>query len=101
LYQSIAPSSMISNLQIRAARALLDWAARDLSQAARVSSATIQRIERIQGVSPVAQAQTLLDLRQALERAGVLFVGSPGHRPGVRLGRASGGAPDATYATER
>ena len=79
---------MITGAQIRAARALLDWSARDLSRASRVSPATIQRIERTQGVLQTAQARTLLDLQQALEGAGVEFIGAPEDRPGVRLRRA-------------
>jgi transcriptional regulator with XRE-family HTH domain len=76
---------MITGAQIRAARALLDWSARDLSQASRVSPATIQRIERTQGVLATAQARTLLDLQKVLEEAGVEFIGAPEDRPGVRL----------------
>ena len=76
---------MITGAQIRAARALLDWSARDLSKASRVSPATIQRLERTQGLSEKAQARTLADLQRVLEEAGVEFIGRPEDQPGVRL----------------
>jgi transcriptional regulator with XRE-family HTH domain len=78
---------VITGAQIRAARALLDWSARDLSRASRVSPATIQRLERTPGVSETAQARTLLDLQRVLEAAGVEFIGAAGDRPGVRLAK--------------
>ncbi len=82
---------MITGAQIRAARALLDWSARDLSRASRVSPATIQRLERTPGVSETAQARTLSDLQRVLEDAGVAFIGAPDDRPGVRLARFASG----------
>jgi hypothetical protein len=66
-------------------RALLDWSARDLSRASRVSPATIQRLERTPGLWETAQARTLLDLQRVLEAAGVEFIGAADDRPGVRL----------------
>ena len=76
---------MITGAQIRAARALLDWSARDLSRASRVSPATIQRLERTPGLSETAQARTLLDLQTGAGsgRGGVHRRGRD--RPGVRL----------------
>ncbi len=75
---------MISSAQIRAARALLRWSAGDLSQASGVGTATLQRMEVMEGV-PSGQVRTLLAIKEALEGAGVEFVGSPTDNPGVRL----------------
>ncbi len=75
---------MLSSAQIRAARALLRWSASDLSQASGVGTATLQRMEVMEGV-PSAQVRTLLAIKEALEAAGVEFVGTPTENPGVRL----------------
>ncbi len=75
---------MLSSSQIRAARALLRWSANDLSQASGVGTATLQRMEVMEGV-PSGQVRTLLAIKEALESAGVEFVGSPTDNPGVRL----------------
>lgn len=75
---------MLSSAQIRAARALLRWSASDLSQASGVGTATLQRMEVMEGV-PSGQVRTLLAIKEALEEAGVEFVGTPTENPGVRL----------------
>ncbi len=75
---------MSSSAQIRAARALLRWSANDLSQASGVGTATLQRMEVMEGV-PSGQVRTLLAIKEALESAGVEFIGSPTENPGVRL----------------
>jgi len=75
---------LIASAQIRAARALLRWSAGDLSQASGVGTATLQRMEVMDGV-PSGQVRTLLAIREALEAAGVEFIGSPTDNPGVRL----------------
>ena len=75
---------MISSNQIRAARALLRWSAGDLSIASGVGTATLQRMEVMEGV-PSGQVRTLLAIKKALESAGVEFIGSPTDNPGVRL----------------
>ena len=75
---------MISSNQIRAARALLRWSAGDLSIASGVGTATLQRMEVMEGV-PSGQVRTLLAIKEALESAGVEFIGSPTDNPGVRL----------------
>ena len=75
---------MITSAQIRAARALLRWSASDLSAASRVGTATLQRMEVMEGV-PAGQVRTLQAIKMALEAAGVEFVGTPDDRPGVRL----------------
>jgi transcriptional regulator with XRE-family HTH domain len=63
------------------ARAALRLGVRELAQAAKVSPATVTRIE---GDQP-ANATTLSALRHALEAAGVVFIEQNGGGPGVRL----------------
>ncbi len=75
---------MLSSAQIRAARALLRWSASDLSQASSVGTATLQRMEVMEGV-PSGQVRTLLAIKEALEAAGIEFIGTPTENPGVRL----------------
>lgn len=75
---------MISSAQIRAARALLRWSAADLSAASAVGTATLQRMEVMEGV-PSGQVRTLIAIKVALEAAGVEFIGTPEDHPGVRL----------------
>ena len=75
---------MITSGQIRAGRALLRWSSADLARHSGVGTATIQRMEVMDGV-PSGQVRTIEALRSALEAAGVEFVGSPNDRPGVRL----------------
>jgi hypothetical protein len=65
------------------ARAALRWGVRDVAKAARVSPATVNRVENDQG----ANAATLVAIQLALEQAGVEFVGTDG----VRLRIASSG----------
>lgn len=75
---------MITSDQIRAARALLKWSANDLANASKVGIATIRRFEIQDGV-PSGQVRILESLINALEYAGVEFIGSPDDGPGVRL----------------
>lgn len=75
---------MIASSQIRAGRALLRWSAADLSVASGVGTATLQRMEVMDGV-PSGQVRTLVAIKEALEAAGVEFVGTPNDHPGVRL----------------
>ena len=69
---------------MRAARALLRWSAADLSVRSSVGTATIQRMEVMDGV-PAGNVKTLIAIQQALEDAGIEFIGSPDDGPGVRL----------------
>ena len=75
---------MITSDQIRAARALLRWSADDLSRAAGVGVATVRRFELADGI-PTGQIRIIETLKNALEEAGIEFVGIPEDRPGVRL----------------
>jgi transcriptional regulator with XRE-family HTH domain len=75
---------LITSPQIRAARALLRWSSADLSERSGVGNATIKRLEVMEGV-PSGQVRTLVAIKEALEAAGVEFIGAPDDRPGVRL----------------
>ena len=60
------------------------WSAADLSAASGVGTATLQRMEVMEGV-PSGQVRTLMAIKEALENAGVEFIGAPEDHPGVRL----------------
>ena len=75
---------MICGLQIRAARAILKWSAKEAGERSGISLPTIQRFEQLDGIPP-SRSQTLMDLKRAFEEAGVEFIGSPDNGPGVRL----------------
>ena len=69
---------------MRMARAAIRWTAEKLAKEAKVSWATIQRMEASDDV-PSALAQTLDAVQQALEAAGIEFIEENGGGPGVRL----------------
>jgi len=77
-------NAFITSAQIRAARALLRWSSQELSEASGIGTATIKRMEVMEGV-PAGNVRTLYEIQVALEKAGVEFVGSPADAPGVRL----------------
>ena len=77
-------TAFITSAQIRAARALLRWSSRELSEASGIGTATIKRMEVMDGV-PAGNVRTLYAIQIALEKAGVEFIGSPVDAPGVRL----------------
>ena len=81
---------MLTSDQIRAARALLRWSARQLAEKASVHISTIQRMECDSG--PVGgTVQTVAKIQCALEDAGVEFTSQNGG-PGVRLNTRDGDA---------
>ena len=75
---------MITSCQIRAARALINWSARELAQESGLGVATIRRMELAEGI-PSSNAQNLELVKKTLEVLGVEFIGTPEDRPGVRL----------------
>lgn len=75
---------MITGDQIRAARGLLRWSAKDLAEASGVSLPTIQRMEAVSGL-PSSLGATLISVKEALERAGVQFIPENGGGVGVRF----------------
>ena len=72
--------------QIKAARALVNWSAEDLSRQSSVSLRTIRRAE-VAGWQTAMTTANELAVRRALELAGVEFTN--GDQPGVRLTKAA------------
>jgi transcriptional regulator with XRE-family HTH domain len=66
---------------LRAARSLLNWTVRDLSEKAGVHRNTITRAE----TEATAHGHAVAQVVQTLESAGVIFVAENGEGPGVRL----------------
>ena len=61
---------MISGAQVRAARALLGWTAKELARKANVGISTVQRIENSAG-PPNVQVANLASIQSTLEAAGI------------------------------
>jgi transcriptional regulator with XRE-family HTH domain len=74
---------MITSAQIRAARGMLSWSRKDLAEHSGVSFASMMRLESFEGV-PASNFKTLESVKQAFERAGVEFIGTPESGAGVR-----------------
>jgi transcriptional regulator with XRE-family HTH domain len=73
---------MITRLQVRLARTALGWGVRDLALKAGVSPTTVTRFEN----GADARVDTLRQIEDVLERAGIIFVPADDHGgPGVRL----------------
>ena len=75
---------MITSAQIRAARALLDWSRQTLSEKSGVGISALMRLESADGI-PGGNIKTFEAVQNALEKAGIQFIGSPDDGPGVRL----------------
>jgi transcriptional regulator with XRE-family HTH domain len=76
---------MISNLQIRAARALLGWSQQRLADEAGVSAITVKRLEAADETLQ-ARYETVMKVQGAVEAAGVVFrTGEDGLIHGVSL----------------
>jgi transcriptional regulator with XRE-family HTH domain len=82
----MSKKTIISSAQIRAARGLLNWSARELSERSGISQSSIHRAERAEG-RPSMHEHSLAAIKAALERYGVEFLGDFG----VRLGSGQGG----------
>lgn len=80
---SISANTVLTGAQLRAARGILNWSVRELSEAASVSSSTIRRLEEMDGPPP-GREEALDPLQAALEKAGVEFLFPPSGKPGVR-----------------
>jgi transcriptional regulator with XRE-family HTH domain len=64
---------MLQVAQLRAARGLLGWRQEDVAQAAKISVATIRRIESQEG--PLTGfVSTLIKIQTAFEQAGIQFI---------------------------
>lgn len=75
---------MLTSEQVRAARMLIRWEQRDLSERSGVSLPTVKRLEAKPGTI-TAYETTLTAIQTALEAAGVEFIPENGSGPGVRL----------------
>ena len=77
---------MITNRQIRAGRALLGWSQLVLAERAGVSPITVKRLEASDDEGFDARYSTVLNVKRALEDAGVVFIAdTPALRHGVQL----------------
>jgi len=85
---------MITGMQIRAARAALRWSVQQLAASAGVGTQTIKRFEVSDGI-PQSRTQTLLDVKAAIEAAGIEFIGAPDDSPGIRLRSRASPSADA------
>ena len=74
----------ITGAQIRAARALVNWSAKELAKTAGIGVATVSRAEVEDGTTSLTAANVRA-IRQALEAAGVEFVSKNGGGVGVRF----------------
>lgn len=74
---------MITSGQIKAARALVNWTARELAAKAEIGFSTLIRLESADGV-PSGNIKTIDSVKKALEDAGIEFIGSPDSQAGVR-----------------
>src|SRR5271166_4387713 len=77
-------TGLLSSAQIRAARALLRWSAKDLARESALGVNTIRRAEAAQEGTSLTAANELA-ISRALEAAGVVFIDENGGGPGVRL----------------
>ncbi len=75
---------MITGVQIRAARAAVGWSIEQLAKMSGVSGRTIKRYEALEGI-PASRTTSLIDIKAALEAAGIEFIGTPDDSPGIRM----------------
>ncbi|SEH62648.1 hypothetical protein SAMN05216228_1004297 [Rhizobium tibeticum] len=81
---------MITATQMRGARAMTGMSIEQLAAASGLPAATIETMERDE---QEGQPHALLAVKQALEAAGIIFIGSGNHDeggPGVRLRARTG-----------
>jgi len=74
---------MITMEQIRGARAMLGLTQQELAKKAEISMGTLNNIER--GVQTDPKISTMRAIQEALERAGIDFLGEDSDRPGVQM----------------
>ena len=82
----MADCQLITSLQIRSARAALRWTFEDLARVTGLGLRTLKNLEVNDGI-PACRASTLITVQQALEMAGIEFIGTPDDGPGIRLRR--------------
>lgn len=77
---------MLTGAQVRSARHAVKWTVYELATAASVSVSTVKRIEVADGL-PSTSVQNLMSIKNALEAAGIEFIGTPDDGPGIRIHR--------------
>ena len=78
---------LLTGPQVRAARGLVAWSQTDLASAAGVGLATVQRLEKQDGMLR-GMTDTIWKVRKALEKAGIIFIDGDGSTgPGVKLSK--------------
>jgi hypothetical protein len=77
---------MLTGAQVRSARHAVKWTVHELATAARLSVSTVKRIEVLDGL-PSTSVQNLMAIKNALESAGIEFIGTPDDGPGIRVYR--------------
>ncbi|MGO9770424.1 MAG: helix-turn-helix domain-containing protein [Roseiarcus sp.] len=87
---------MVTSAQLRAARSLLNWTVRELSEKAGVHRNTITRAE----TDATAHGHAVAQVVRTLESAGVIFVEENGEGPGVRLRKTAPGTKAASIPIE-
>ena len=70
--------------QLRGARAMLRWSARELAERSGVSLPTIQRMEAATGIPP-GLTKNIVAIKTTLEAAGIEFIDANGGGVGVRF----------------
>src|SRR5882762_1024939 len=89
---------MISADQCRGACAMLRWSTIELSRAAQVGQATVNRFERTEGETIPA---TIAAMQRALEAAGVEFLDGNGVRLKAKAAAPSGGRPPGPGSAQK
>lgn len=77
---------MLTNVQIRAARALLGWDQTRLAEEAGVSVITVKRLEAAEDELN-ARYETVMKIRRAVEKVGIEFIFEPGRIGVVHLAK--------------
>jgi transcriptional regulator with XRE-family HTH domain len=77
---------MITNSQIRAARALLGWSQRELADRSLLSETAILKLETAKADS---RSSTIIKVRNTLEAAGIEFINHSDETKGVLLKKNS------------
>ena len=74
----------ITGQQIRAARGVLGWSIDEFAKISTVGAATLKRYELVDSV-PKSRKDNLEKIKQAFERHGIEFIGTPEDAPGIRI----------------
>ncbi len=77
-------SDVLTSVQIRVARTLLRWSARELAEHASLNISTIKRMEHWETI-PGVRDETVQKAQAALEAAGIKFTKRENGDPGVRF----------------